>query len=85
MQNALDWVERLAATARKDSPPEVTVANDVLRRLRVPERAPLAWVTACAVAAMALIMLLAAWPSTTADPLDTLFQAADFIQPEKGI
>lgn len=80
MNDPLDLVERLAARARQHSAEPMSVADDVVRRLRKPERDPLVWVTACAVAATVLVFALADVPRPETDPLDTFFQAAHFIQ-----
>jgi len=84
MNDPLDLVDRLAARARQHSAEPLSVADDVVRQLRKPERGPLVWVTACAVAATVLVFALVGVPRTEADPLDALFQTANFIRTEGG-
>jgi len=85
MNDPLDLVERLAARARQNAPQPLSVADDVVRRLRKPERTPLVWMTACAVAVTLLVIFTLGFPGGNADFLDTVFQAANFIQTEGGL
>ncbi len=84
MDDPLELVERLAAQARRHTPPPFSVADEVMRTLRKPERSPLAWITACAVAATLLLLALTGMPQPEMDSLDAVFQAADFIQLDGG-
>jgi hypothetical protein len=84
MSDPLDLVDRLAARARQHTPPPLSVADDVMRQLRKPERTPLVWMTACAVAAALLVIFLIGVPQSDPDSLDAVFQSADFIQTEGG-
>jgi len=84
MTDPLDVVERLAVRARMDAPQSVSVADDVVRRLRTPERSPLAWLTACAVAAALLVIVLGGMPQLDPDSLDDVFQTAAIIQLDGG-
>ncbi len=85
MNDPLDLVDRLAARARQHAPQTLSVADDVLRRLHKPERTPLVWMTACAVTVTLLVVLTVGFPNSNADSLDTVFQAASFIQTEGGL
>ena len=85
MNDPLDIVERLAARARMDAPQPLSVADGVLHRLRKPDRSPLAWLTACAVAAALLVMVLGGMPQLDPDSLDEVFQTAAIIQLDGGL
>jgi hypothetical protein len=84
MNDPLDIVERLAVRARMEAPQPVSVAEDVVRRLRNPERSPLAWLTACAVAAALLMMVFGGMPQLDPDALDDVFQTAAIIELDGG-
>lgn len=85
MHDALDVVERLAARARQETPQPIPVAADVVRRLRVVERSPLAWMAACAVALTVMAITALALPGGEGDPLEEVFEAASFVQSDGGI
>jgi hypothetical protein len=84
MNNSMDLLDRLAARARLREPETFSVADDVLRVLRRPEPSPWAWMTVCAVTAAALMAVFAGVGGTGGDALDTMFQAANFIQTDGG-
>lgn len=77
-------LDRLAARARQHAPQPLSVAEDVVRQLRQAERSPLMWMTACAVVATLLVLVFVGAPQPETDSLETLFQAANFIQTEGG-
>jgi hypothetical protein len=85
MKDVMDTIERLAVRARQHQPEPLLVADDVVRRLRKPERSPLLWMAVCAIAATLLVFALVGVPYTNGDSLDAMFGAADFIQTEEGI
>ncbi len=85
MDDPLDVIDRLAARARQHSAEPMSVADDVLRQLCKPEYSPLVWMTACAVGAVVIVFALVGVPHVEQDPLDTLFQTANFIRTEGGI
>ena len=84
MNDSMDLLDRLAARAKLREPETFSVADDVLRALRRPEPNLWAWMTAFAVTAAALMAIFAGVGGTNADALDTMFQAADFIQTDGG-
>ena len=74
----LETVEMLAARAREELAPRVDVSQDVLRRLRAPERKPdrgLLFLTAGALAAASIVLAIS-YPSFTEvfDPLASLME-----------
>jgi len=77
-------LERLAARAREESPQCIPVAAGVLRQLRAPERTPLAWLAAGAAALALLAIVTLGLPGSHEDPLDTVFEAASFVQQDGG-
>jgi hypothetical protein len=84
MDDPLNVVERLAVRARELAPESMPLADGVMRRLRRPERNPLAWFTAAAVAAMILLVVLSGVSGDGGDALDVVFQATNLIQMEGG-
>ena len=75
----LEWFEQLAATARRETPPELNVADQVLRRLSMepepqPARHPLRLVAGIGLALSAVAMAMTV-PSLMllSDPLVQLF------------
>ncbi len=77
-RDALTRVDALAARARLEPPPNVDVADEVLRRLRHVQAVnpPLVWFTAAA-AALAGVVLAVSLPyfASALDPLSTFFEA----------
>lgn len=84
MRKELDLLDRLAARAQDYEPETVTVADAVVARLHRPERTPLLWMTISAVVATVLLLFSVGFPDYETDPLDDLFQTANFIQTEEG-
>lgn len=83
-KDPMELLERLAARARLHAPETPSVADDVIRLLRRREHSPLVWLSAGAMLAAALALLLIGLPQTDLDALDLIFEAAHFVHEDGG-
>ena len=84
-RNVMDKLDQLAATARRETPPEVAVSQEVLLRLEPPpvsmEPVMVGMALAAMIAAGLVVATTVGFYAALADPLNTIYQTASLLSP----
>ncbi|MBI5724153.1 MAG: hypothetical protein HZA50_09365 [Planctomycetes bacterium] len=84
--NEIEFIRKLSAAAKADSPPPIDVAASVMREICLarPQRETLFWLLAgassIAAAAVVAVMALVSWSGAT-DPMNSIFSGFAMVMP----